>query len=259
MNTLKVWLEKYGGVLEEARWPSEHYLISSGGFTLVVCQYKGMLAMWALWSSSESSICSPPGLLSATSMSSSSLLLLSSDEESVLASSSKAGVGAWAHTFKAKARLEVTAGDPNDIGLSEQELRPESLAPQPIPGSAELLTGNPGARPSNAFLPTMMGDIGAGNPRRAKSNGGIVGEVLLKCGSVLGPAALVVVSGEVLDWETNGWLDWDPNPSSGSNTDFASNSSSNVWTRSVSCLGILYGLGWSPPRGLVTGACTQLG
>ena len=61
-------------------------------------------------------------------MTSSSLILLSSDE-SVLASLSKAGVGAWACTFKANARLEVTAGDPNDIGLSEQELRPETLAP----------------------------------------------------------------------------------------------------------------------------------
>ena len=62
-------------------------------------------------------------------MSSSLLLLLSSDEESVLASSSKAAVDAQARTFKANVRLEVTAGDPNDIGLSEQELHPESLAP----------------------------------------------------------------------------------------------------------------------------------
>ena len=68
------------------------------------------------------------GLLSAASMSSSSLLL-SSDEESVLASSSKGGVGTQVCTFKANARLEVTAGDPNDIGLSEQELHPETLAP----------------------------------------------------------------------------------------------------------------------------------
>ena len=186
-------------------------------------------------------------------MSSSLLLLLSSDEESVLASSSKAGVGAQACTFKDNVRLEVTAGDPNDIGLSEQELRPESLTPQPIPGGAELLTGDQGTRPSNAFLPAMRGDIRAGNPRRAKSNGGIVG------GGVLGPAAPVVVSGEALDWEPNSWLDWDPNPSSGLNMDFTSNSSSNVRTQSVSCLGVLYGLGWLPPGGLVTGACTQLG
>ena len=196
------------------------------------------------------------GLLSAASMSSSSLLLFS--DESVLALS-KAGVSARACTFKANARLEVTAGDPNDIGLSEQELHPETLAPQPIPGGTELLTGDPGARLSNVFSPAVMGNIGAGNPRRAKSKGGIVGEVSLKCGSVLGPAAPIVVSGEVLDWESNGWLDWESSPNSGSNTDLVSNSSSNVKFQSASCLGVLYGLGWSPPWGLVTGACTQLG
>ena len=195
------------------------------------------------------------GLLSAASMSSSSLL---SSDESVLASS-KAGVSACSHTFKANVRLEVMAGDPNDIGLSEQELRPETLAPRPIPGGAELLTGDPGARLSNAFSPAVMGDNGAGNPRRATSKGGIVGEVSLKCGGVLGPATPVVVSGEVLDWESNGWLDWEPNPNSGSNMDLASNSSSNAKFRSASCLGILYGLGWSLPWGLVTGARTQLG
>ena len=131
------------------------------------------------------------------------------------------------------------AGDPNDIGLSEQELCPETLAPRPIPGGTEPLTGDPGARPSNAFSPAVTGDIGAGNPRRAKSNGGIVGEVSLKCGSVLGPATPIVVSGEALDWEPNGWLDWDRNPNSGSNMDLASNSSSNVQSRSASYLGVL--------------------
>ena len=39
------------------------------------------------------------------------------------------------------------------------------------------------------FLAAVTGDIGAGNPRRAKSKGGIVDEVSLKCGGVLGPAA----------------------------------------------------------------------
>ena len=85
------------------------------------------------------------------------------------------------------------AGDPNNIGLSEQELRPKTLAPRPIPGGAELLTGDPSARLSNAFSLAMMGDIGAGNPRRARSKGGIVGKVSLKCSGVLGPAAPVVV------------------------------------------------------------------
>ena len=112
---------------------------------------------------------------------------------------------------------------------------------------------------SNAFSLAVTGDIGADNPRRAKSNGGIVGEVSLKCGGVLGPAAPVVVSGEALDWEPNGWLDWDPNPNSGLNTDLVSNSSSNVQSQSASCLGILYGLGWLLPQGLVMGARTQLG
>ena len=121
------------------------------------------------------------GLLFTASMSSSSLL---SSEESVLASS-KAGVGAWAaRTFKANVRLEVGAGDPNDIGLLEQELRPKTLAPRLIPGSTEPLTGDPGAKLSNAFLPAVTGDIGAGNTRRAKSKGGIVGEVSMKCGGV---------------------------------------------------------------------------
>ena len=61
MNTLKIWREKYGGVPEEGHWPSEHYLISSEGLTPVVHQYKGALAVWTSWSSSESSICSLPG------------------------------------------------------------------------------------------------------------------------------------------------------------------------------------------------------
>ena len=198
------------------------------------------------------------GLLSVASMSSSSLLL-SSDEESVLASLSKAGVGvwgtylqgqceAWGDSWRSQRHWTVRTGTPS-----------QKSAPRPIPVGAKLLMGHPSARPSNAFLPTMIGDIGAGNPRRAKSNGGIVGEVSLKCGSVLGPATPVVVSSEALDLEPNSWLDWDPNPNSGSNTDLASYSSSSMQSQSASCLGILYGLGWSPLRVLVTGACTQLG
>ena len=68
----------------------------------------------------------------------------------------------------------------------------------------------------------------------------------------------MVVSGEELGWEPDGWLDWDPS-ASGSNTELVPNSSSNVKSRSASCLGVLYGLGGSLPWGLVTRACTQLG
>ena len=88
-------------------------------------------------------------------------------------------MGTRACTFKASARLEVMTGDPIDMGLSEQELSPEPFTPQPIPGGAKLLTGDPSARLSNAFLPTVMGDIGADNPMRAKSKGGMVGDASL--------------------------------------------------------------------------------
>ena len=200
MNTLK-----YGGVPSKACWPSEHYCLQVGGHTPAVCQKRHtghvdtVVFKWVIVLQSVPSL----GLLSVASMSSSSLL--SSDDS--FPASSKASMGAQACTFKASARLEVMAGDPIDMRLSEQELHPDPLAPRPIPGSAKLLTGDPGARLSNAFLPTVMGDIGAGNPRRATSKGGIVGDVSLKCGSVLGPAAPMVVSGEELGWEPDGWLD----------------------------------------------------
>ena len=182
--------KRYSGVPRKVRWPSEYYQVSVGGYAPVVRQLKvrypggrdGLQSVVSL------------GLLFTASMSSSSLL---SSEESVLVSS-KAGVGARACTFKANARFEVGAVDPNDMGLSEQELCPKTLTPRLILGGAKPLTGDPGAKLSNAFSPAMTGDIGAGNPRRAKSKGGIVGEVSLKCGGVLGPAAPIVVSSEAL-------------------------------------------------------------
>ena len=191
-------------------------------------------------------------------MSSSSLLLLLSSNDDSLSASNRAGVGARACTFKASARFEVMVGDPIDMGLSKQQLSPDPLAPWPIPGGAELLTGDPGARPSNAFSPVVTGDIGAGNPMRAKSKGGMVGDASLKCGSVLGPAAPVVVSTDELGWEPDGWLDWDPSASV-SNTELAPNSSSNVKSQSVSCLGVRYSPGRITVLGLSYRACTQLG
>ena len=92
---------------------------------------------------------------------------------------------------------------------------------------------------------------------RAKSKGGMVADALQKCGGVLGPATPVVVSGDELGWEPNSWLDWDP--TRGSNTEFAPNSSPNERSLPASSLGALYGLGRSLPLGLVTRACTQLG
>ena len=200
MSTLR-----YGSVPSKAHWLSEHNCLQVGGHTPVVCMIRRagrvdtVVFKWVIVLQSVPSL----GLLSVASMSSSSLL---SSDNSFLASS-KAGVAAWVHTFKASARLEVTAGDPIDMGLSEQELCPDPLAPRPIPGDAELLIGDPSARLSNAFSPSVTGDIGAGNPRRAKSKGGMVADTSLKCGGVLGPAVPVVVSGEELGWEPDGWLD----------------------------------------------------
>ena len=128
-------------------------------------------------------------LSSVASISSSSLL--SSDDSSLLLN--KAGIASQAHTFRVVVRLKVMAGDPSDMGLSEQELHPETLRPQPSPGGAVCLTGDPSARFRRAFSPSVMGDIGAGMPKRVKSKGGMEAGISLKCGGVLGPATPVVV------------------------------------------------------------------
>ena len=112
------------GILAKC-WPSEHYCLQVKGHTSAVHQPKaGWLCGHCGLQVGLQSVLSL-GLLSAVSMSSS--LLLSSDDS--VPASNKAVVGARACTFKANARLEVMAGDPIDIGLSEQELRPDTLAP----------------------------------------------------------------------------------------------------------------------------------
>ena len=150
------------------------------------------------------------------------------------------------------------AGDPSDMGLSEQELCPDPLTPQPIPGGVVFLTGDPSARFRRAFSLSVMGDIGAGIPMRAKSKGGMEASASQKCGGVLGPATPVVVSGAKLGWESSGWLDWEPDARR-SNTEFACSSSSNVSSLLASSLGILYGLGRLLPLGLVFCFSVQLG
>ena len=153
-------------------------------------------------SSSESSWLQFPSLaLSSAASISSSSLLSSYDNSSLLPN--KADVAAWAHTLRAILRLEDTAGDPSDIGLSEQELCPDPLMTQLIPDGAAFLTGDPGTRFKRAFSPSVTGDIGAGIPRRVKSKGGMETSTSQKCGSVLGPAT-PVVSGIRLGWESGG-------------------------------------------------------
>ena len=122
---------------------------------------------------------------------------LSSDDDD---SSNRAGVAARVCTFKAIMRLEDTAGDPSDMGLSEQKLRPNPLIPRPIPGGAACLTGDPGTILRRAFSPSVTGDIRAGASKRAKSKGRMEVGASQKCGGVLGPAASVVMSGIELGW-----------------------------------------------------------
>ena len=104
----------------------------------------------------------------------------------------------WARTYKAIVRLEDTAGDPSDMGLSEQELCPDPLMPQPSPGGVVC------ARFRRAFFPSVTGVIGAGTYKRAKSKGGMEVSTSQKCGSVLGPATPVVMSGIELGWGFGG-------------------------------------------------------
>ena len=67
--------------------------------------------------------------------------------------------------------LDETAGEPRDMGQLEQELCPDPLVPWPIPAAAKLFTGDPGARFRRVFSPSVMGDITAGIPMRARSKG----------------------------------------------------------------------------------------
>ena len=59
----------------------------------------------------------------------------------------------------------MMAGDPSDMGLPEQELRPDPPWPRPSPGGAASLTRDPGARFRRAFSPSVMDDIGASMPK----------------------------------------------------------------------------------------------
>ena len=79
----------------------------------------------------------------------------------------------WVRTFIASARLDPTAGDPNDMGLPEHELRPDPPLPRPSPGGVACITGDPGARFRSAFSWSVTGDILGNMPTLAKSNCGM--------------------------------------------------------------------------------------
>ena len=93
----------------------------------------------------------------------------SSNESSFL--SNRAGMASRAHILRVLPMLEGMAGEPRDMGLSEQEFCPNPLAPRPVLGGAMSFTGDPGARFRRAFSLSIMGDIWGGIQIRDKSKG----------------------------------------------------------------------------------------
>ena len=83
------------------------------------------------------------------------------------------GVPGRVHTFIASARLDPTAGEPNDMGLSEHELCPDHFYLGPVLEGVVCVTGDPGARFRSAFSWSMTGDILGNTPTLAISNGGM--------------------------------------------------------------------------------------
>ena len=83
------------------------------------------------------------------------------------------GVPGQLHTLRASARLDMTAGDPSDIGLPEHELRPDKPNPRPNPGGAGCIRGDPGVRFRSAFSRSVTGDIWELTPSLAMSNCGM--------------------------------------------------------------------------------------
>ena len=67
--------------------------------------------------------------------------------------------------------LEEMAGEPRDMGLSEQELCPDPLVPGPILADGIFFIGDPDARFMRAFSPSVTGDIAASIPMRARLKG----------------------------------------------------------------------------------------
>ena len=99
------------------------------------------------------------------------------------------GVPGQLCTLRASVRLDITAGDPSDMGLPEHELRPDKPNPRPNPGGAGRIRGDPGVRFRSAFSRSVTRDIWGLTPSLAMSNYGMHAGASLWCGGVRGPSA----------------------------------------------------------------------
>ena len=87
-------------------------------------------------------------------------------------SSNWAGVATWDLILRAMPKF-VPAGEPRDMGLSEQELHPEPLATRFTRGSTTLFTRDPSAKFRRAFsLLVTCPNSWVGRPKRDMSKGG---------------------------------------------------------------------------------------
>ena len=205
-----------GGVPSKARWPGKHGVAHP-----------------------QSSVSS--ALSSVASISSSSSLL-SLDGSSLPPNID--GIAGQVCTFNASVRLDVKAGDPNDMGLPEHELRSDLPWPRPSPGGAVCMTGDPGLRFRSAFSWSVTGNIWAVCLPKPSQ----------RVGCRLASHCNVVAFWALLLRDLTGKL-----VCKGLNTESAPSSCSSVRPPLVPCLGIRYGLVTSGPMGLVLCFTNQSG
>ena len=178
--SLSKWAVQLGGMPNRACHSFEQSILPSDGclspfiglaitFYPAACQTRrggwvdvamssifGLISVVALWASISSS-------------SSSTVLLGNSSHQRNIE-----GVTGWVHAFRASARLDPSAGDPNDMELSEHELCPDPPWPRSSPGGVACVTGDPGATFRSAFSWSVIGDILGSTPTLAMLNGGMV-------------------------------------------------------------------------------------
>ena len=125
----------------------------------------GWMSQWVqslAWSASSFSVASISSSSSSTAPLDNSSRLLNVE-----------GIPGWVRTFRASARLHPSAGDPNDMGLSEHELRPDPPWPRSSPGGAVRVTGDPGVTFRSAFSWSVIGEILGSMPTLVMSNCGM--------------------------------------------------------------------------------------